>query len=132
MTGVLGILTKAPEPGKVKTRLAATRGQEFATQFATACLQDTWLGFSNFPRLDTRLILEGDAVLPLEPPPVIWKQAAGDLGARMEAALSQALTQADFAILIGTDSPGLPAAYVEQAVELLAGILYNPAKKACV
>jgi rSAM/selenodomain-associated transferase 2 len=45
----------------------------------------------------------------------MWLQGEGDLGARLERILGRALSNSSFAIAIGADSPGLPAALLEQA-----------------
>lgn len=119
MTGVLGIMAKSPVPGQVKTRLAQTHGDGFAAEFASACLQDTWAQFHCAPGVTTRLVLAGQARPPLTPPPVVWPQATGDLGQRMELALQQGLAAGDFAILIGTDSPGLTHQHISQAISSL-------------
>ncbi len=49
----------------------------------------------------------------------LTQQTGPDLGARMHHALSTALTQSDRAIVIGTDSPALTAAVIEQAFKAL-------------
>jgi len=118
--GWLGVMVKAPELGRVKTRLAATHGDEFALQFARACLADTWESSSQLLGLCTELVVSGSAPLPPLPnSPATQSQAPGDLGARMEAALNFGLTKANFAMLIGTDSPGLPPHYIGDAADAL-------------
>jgi rSAM/selenodomain-associated transferase 1 len=46
-------------------------------------------------------------------------QTGGDLGERMQHALSVALQTADYALLLGTDCPLLDAEYLEQAMSRL-------------
>ena len=48
-----------------------------------------------------------------------WHQGGGDLGARVERILRRALTSEDWVIALGADSPGLPPAYLHQAIERL-------------
>ncbi len=127
--GLLGIMAKTPRQGKVKTRLAAVTSEHFALGFAQACLNDTWRQFARVDGLQTRLILDGLAEAgaqselhvanELQPPPVIWPQADGDLGARMEAALRRGLKVARLTLLIGTDSPGLPLSHIHGALAAL-------------
>lgn len=118
--GMLLVMAKAPEPGRVKTRLAALLGTDGAAALAEALLVDTWRQFAPLPNLDTVLVLSGGPELPpLEPTPKLWSQGDGDLGARMERAFQQALAEAPWAIAIGTDAPGLPVDRVTSAASLL-------------
>lgn len=118
--GWLGIMVKAPVLGRVKTRLAASRGDRFALEFAQACLQDVWGVYGRLDSVRTELILSGNEALPnLQPPPRVHPQDPGDLGARIEAALRFGLRGAPYAIVIGTDSPSLPKALVLEASERL-------------
>ena len=45
----------------------------------------------------------------------VWPQGEGDLGARLERILRRALKESAHAVAIGTDSPGLPLALLEEA-----------------
>lgn len=110
------VFAKAPVEGRVKTRLARSRGDAFAVALARASLEDTWAMLDGIDGLDRVLAWDGDA-----PPYPAWPQGDGDLGDRLERMLVRALDRAPFAIALGSDSPGLPRAYVEDACEALAG-----------
>ena len=120
--GVLCVFAKAPVPGHVKTRLAKALGDPAAADLARGLLLDSWETASRVARAHPILVLSGDAAsLPaLCPAPEIHAQGDGDLGARMQRALSQVLAAgAPWALLVGTDLPGLPGSRLEQAVSAL-------------
>ena len=58
-----------------------------------------------------------------------WPQGEGDLGQRMERALRRGLENADRAILLGADAPGLPVAHLQAALRNLddADCVFGPA-----
>ena len=119
------VFAKAPLPGFAKTRLIPALGAAGAARLAerllrhavaqavaaevgpvsVCCTPDT--GHPVFARLAAEhgvaLSLQGD----------------GDLGARMDRALSQALKRHPAALLIGTDAPGLDAPLLRQARDAL-------------
>ncbi len=119
------VFARAPVAGQVKTRLIPALGDH---------------GAAALHRRLTEQQLErlfADPVGPLELwvtpttghpffaeqaqrwPLALYPQQGDDLGARMQHAAKQALTRADAVILIGTDCPGLDAAYVRDAAERL-------------
>ena len=116
------IFAKAPRAGAVKTRLAATIGAEAAAALARAFLQDALALALRLTSARVVLVLAGDpASLPALPAGVdLWPQGDGDLGARLERNLRRALAESPRALAIGTDSPGLPPAMLEDAVSSLA------------
>jgi len=131
---VLGILVKQPLPGQVKTRLAAQTSAEWAARLAEAFLLDT---IARFRALPVRRVL---AFSPAEASGYfadlgrgeyhLWPQVEGDLGRRMHAFFAAHLpSDTSRAVLIGADSPTLPAALVEQAFVLLesAEVVLGPA-----
>ncbi len=117
----LCIFAKAPTPGRAKTRLAPKVGEAVAARFAEAFLYDTWAAAAKEPWAAIRLCV----VDPAHPfwasfrtEPVeceLWAQGDGDLGARMESCLHRALAIAPRAIVIGSDSPGLPREFCVDA-----------------
>jgi rSAM/selenodomain-associated transferase 1 len=120
---VLGLFAKWPQPGLVKTRLAGF-DPSFAAAVARAFLLDT---IERFSVLDLRRIL---AFAPPDALPAftdltqgrftLTPQSDGDLGQRLQTFLQQQLVDgADVVVFIGTDSPTLPVAYVEQAFAAL-------------
>jgi len=128
---VLCILVKAPRPGEVKTRLAPAVGPEGAAVLAGAFLEDTLAMARGRDWARVVLAVAGDSSL-LDPPDdvEVWSQGVGDLGERMERVLLRALVKAPRAILIGTDSPGLPPRLVDDARTALAthGAVLGPAR----
>lgn len=116
------LMLKAPRPGTVKTRLAADIGSERAAAV-----------YRSLVELQLRQIPEGWAVAiyftpddaesemrewlsEFVPEDSFTQQSAGDLGARMEAAVSRELhAGADAVALMGGDCPYLTREYLERA-----------------
>jgi rSAM/selenodomain-associated transferase 1 len=122
---VLGLLAKWPQPGQVKSRLAAATSPEWATRVAEAFLHDT---VGRLARLSVRRIL---ACAPPETTEsfrhlvqgrfTVTPQAPGDLGMRLLRLVEQLFAEgAGCVVLVGSDSPTLPLEYIEQAFALLA------------
>ncbi len=121
MTDRLLVFAKAPEPGRVKTRLGwpAQRAAEFQE-----CLIQDVLDRHRAPGRRVSLWSTGD------PKHEFWatvgevkKQQAGHtLGDRLAAAFQDELVSAEMVITIGTDSPTLPPSYVHMALEKLATV----------
>ena len=120
----LGMFAKYWAPGQVKTRLAAAIGAEAAARLHAVFVRTLLARFR--ATADRRVLAfspserraEFEAILPaawrLEP------QAAGDLGRRMQHYFETALTAgAERVVLIGSDSPTLPAEYIEAAFDQL-------------
>ncbi len=121
MTGLTPIVVfaRAPEPGKVKTRLAGAVGAEGAARLASAFLRDSWasLGAVAWARPVVATTGALDATFAdLE----TWGQGGGDLGERIERMLRRALTGAPTAFAVGADTPGLPRHLLDEAREALA------------
>jgi rSAM/selenodomain-associated transferase 1 len=120
----LGVFAKYWEPGQVKTRLAHDTNHEFAARVYRQFIQAT---------LETATGIAQRSVLAFTPTdqyaefaqclPAGWTmvaQATGDLGQRMHAYFSDAHAhQIDKVVLIGSDSPHLPATLLEQAFDQL-------------
>ena len=114
---VLGVFGKRPEPGRVKTRLAAEFGDGFAAMAHEAMLFDALETWSPGRFLDPG----GRRVLVYSPEdagpwfdervPASWAlqpQAEGDLGARMRAFFEGEFAEgATRVVVIGADSPTL-------------------------
>jgi rSAM/selenodomain-associated transferase 1 len=118
------VFAKYPEPGKVKTRLAATTGPERA-----AALYRRWIG----EVLASLQALRGPArvVCCFDGAPRSsfavwehladdwWPQPPGDLGERLAAAFRLALAQGDAVVAVGTDCLEIDAVLVGQAFDRL-------------
>ena len=132
MLSAIAVFAKAPVPGRVKTRLAATLGADeaarlheamvsalllrlvessirlsFDVELHTDTLTDTWSGFAVTRRL----------------------QINGDLGARMLHALREGLDAGRPRILIlGGDVPTVPISHLEALLDAEEDVVLGPAE----
>ncbi len=119
---LLCVMAKSPRAGDVKTRLAPAIGAGGAAALARAFLEDTLALAARTRWAKVAVSVAGDpAPLGLPASVEVWEQGAGDLGARMERAILRALGLAPRVLVVGTDSPGLPARLLAEAREALAG-----------
>jgi rSAM/selenodomain-associated transferase 1 len=114
-------------PGAVKTRLAATVGDQAALAVYRWLAERTLRVLAESPRAWTvRALVAGDVnalgewcVLVDE----VRAQGEGDLGARMEEAMGAALREGYArVVIVGTDCPTLDAATVRAAMEALRAV----------
>src|SRR5262245_7389969 len=117
---VLGLFAKRPRPVEVKTRLAADTSPAWAAAVAAAFLADL---------ADRLAVLDARRVVVFAPPDALrdfadivgdrfalCPQTDGDLGRRLAAFIDDELhAGAGSVVVLGTDSPTVPLAYVEQA-----------------
>jgi len=118
--GCICVFAKPPEPGIAKTRLAAVAGAQGAAALAEAFLRDIWETVQSIPW--ARAVIASTAPFPpsaLKNSPEVWLQGEGDLGARVERILRRALSESEFAIALGADSPGLTLRFLDQAREAM-------------
>jgi hypothetical protein len=145
MTGLhLIVFAKAPVAGQAKTRLmpalgaagAAALAERLLERAVDACLAAreaaplaaTEVGNERRagPTVTVELCTTPDTAhaafqrLAHKPGLQLSTQGEGDLGARMDRALTRALATAQAALLIGTDAPALDAAMLLQAAQALA------------
>ena len=125
MTTQLGMFAKHWQPGTVKTRLAASIGNEAAAALHRHFVQALLDRFQNIADRHILCFAPADSAdsfgqlnlgcWTLEP------QAAGDLGSRMQHYFSAALAVPDSPriVLIGSDSPDLPLEYLAEAFDKL-------------
>ena len=141
-TPAVAIFTRAPVPGKAKTRLIPRLGREGAAEFQATLISDAI-------RKVSRLVSSGHDVTPyiflagrglfanrsarlLTPPGIpcpatarsvanfaVLAQRGPDLGARLERAFRQMLRHHAAAIVIGTDSPLVPLRVLRLALSEL-------------
>jgi len=125
---VLGLMAKAPGPGRAKTRLAAELGDEATTAFWTACVSDAADGSleaSRAARLTPLAMLPSDADLDavvrlIGPAWIPIVQARPGLAAALVDVFLAAFDRgADRAIAVAGDAPGLPPARIEAAMASL-------------
>lgn len=124
------VFAKEPKPGQVKTRLTPPLAAEQAVTLYTAFVEDVMATLAEVasPEAGDRLVLAA----PGGPGPVLSAlagrhgfetavQEGADLGARMKHAIGAELGRgAKKVLLVGSDSPTLPAQYVEDALVLLS------------
>ena len=120
---MVGLMCKAPRPGYAKTRLAATLGDLRAAEYAAGFLADSARLAKGLGQA-TAFFAPADAaaeIMPLLPPGMAMApQVEGDLGQRMLAAFATLFSQGGPALLMGTDSPDLPPALLEEALSAMA------------
>lgn len=121
------VFAKYPEPGRVKTRLAPFLGAERACELYRLFLLDSldlyrslrvplWIFFDP-PQSEA---LFHHLLGPQSPGTTFLAQSSGTLGQRMAKAFATAFHSGiSRALLLGTDYPDLPAAYLEDALTSL-------------
>ncbi len=119
------VMLKAPRAGTVKTRLTTILPEESAAALARCFAQDT---IAKAKSVAARVIVAyapADGRHELEillPDNLHWIEQHGqDLGARLDAVTAKAAA-ANFAplVVIGTDSPTMPVAFISEALRALA------------
>lgn len=118
------VFLKAPRPGQVKTRLAASIGAEAACQ-AYILLAETFLSqLVSFSDVELRFAPDDacDEIgrFQLHPAWKMKQQGAGDLGQRMERAVLESLAEVDAVLCLGTDCPYVGMEDIRQAFGILA------------
>ena len=127
MSPCLAVMGKQPERGKVKTRIAAVLDEDRAVELYRCALHDTLalaLSIADVahvlsyapPRGSTRSYFEQEA-----PGFALVPQQGATLGERIIATLAPLFRRYSPVVLIGSDSPDLPAELIDRAFELLCG-----------
>jgi hypothetical protein len=119
---VVGLFARHPEPGRVKTRLAASVGAEVAARLYAAFLRDV---LAMVRRVPARRVLAWTPNTPAaaeffrelaQPDCLCWPQPEGSLGARLHGFFASHLRGPDDEVLVvGSDAPSLPARLLEDA-----------------
>ncbi len=124
---VLIIFARDPVPGRVKTRLISSLGEEGACALHIKLLQRTlntamqcpdvaielWTDTED-PSAELRGMLANDSLR-------LHHQRGSDLGQRMHHAIGDALSRSDSVVLIGSDCPDWRAEDLMQAFDELQG-----------
>jgi rSAM/selenodomain-associated transferase 1 len=127
MKKALLIFAKQPVAGKVKTRLSPPLSAVDAAALYSCMLTDTLKKVESLLDVDRILFFAdepGAAAFFHEffPCMQILPQTGKDLGERMEAAFHAVFSMGyQAAAVIGTDSPDLPVAFIEEAFRILEG-----------
>ena len=121
------IFAKAPEPGRVKTRLIPALSPRGAADLHAQLLADTVARFAPAGLAPVELWCAPDpACAPFSELANRYlfrryAQRGADLGERMLDAAADALTRSGAVVLVGTDCPLLGRTYLAQALALLGG-----------
>lgn len=118
------MFVKAPQAGKVKTRLGQTIGYESAAELYTYFAQDVLATIGQLPATPLIFFAPDNA----QPQIMEWlagqkyyPQQGEDLGDRMSQAFQHCFELGyDQALIVGSDSPDMPLNYLENALEQLA------------
>lgn len=126
MTSTFGMFVKYPDPGRVKTRLAAVIGDGLAAQFYGAFLEDLIPRFQDIAARRilaytpddgrTRQFFQRLANGRYE----LWAQPDGTLGERMRSFFTAFGPEP--AVLVGSDSPTLKQCDVQRALSALDSV----------
>ena len=116
---------REPVPGEVKTRMLPVLDAEAACALHVSLLTHTARQMAAVPRCERELWVAGDPAHPALRQALAGgarprRQVGADLGERMHYALRMALQRVPRAVLVGSDCPGLDAAYIEDAFTALA------------
>jgi rSAM/selenodomain-associated transferase 1 len=123
----LVLFARAPEPGRVKTRLAARLTARGAADLYAAFLEDAGRSYLAAGRWRSVLYAEPGPLDPLLAPlfPAPWlgeAQESGDLGQRLRAAFEREFVRgAPVVLAVGSDHPTLPRRRLEQAFTVIEG-----------
>jgi rSAM/selenodomain-associated transferase 2/rSAM/selenodomain-associated transferase 1 len=129
MKPVIIVYAKAPIAGRVNTRLIPKVGPDGAAQLHQAFTADTLAMASSLSEVF-------DVELHTDVPTDAWSwpgvrrlQSSGDLGTRMYTSLRNALEEGrPFAIIVGSDSPTLPADFLLEFLRLETDVVLGPTK----
>lgn len=119
MSAAIGVFTKAPIAGETKTRLVPAVGEQGAAALHRAFLEDVLRTATKVAPVTLFVTAEHPALLDASERFEIpcLPQCPGDLGARMADAIGRLLQSADVAVLLGSDSPTLPDAFIRRATD---------------
>ena len=121
------VFAKEPQPGKTKTRLAASLppscgdAAEFAASFYAACLEDLFESLKNLPWPVLLFVTPGSSpayFCRFKVESVNFQHGA-DIGERMRNAFERSLEQYERLLLIGSDIPQIKAETLNQAMNFL-------------
>jgi rSAM/selenodomain-associated transferase 2/rSAM/selenodomain-associated transferase 1 len=112
------VFAKAPVAGRVKTRLIPAVGAEGAARLATALLEDTLEALVADGRAAPVLAVDDASAFQGRGLPLV-EQGQGDLGERLERVLSRGLARVPAVVAVGSDTPGLPSALLEESFSAL-------------
>ncbi len=123
MRRALIVFAKQPVPGQTKTRLHSILSPEQSARLYDAFVKDSLKHYSRLG-CEVRLYIDGaDKDVPedwIHSGMQIYEQRGDDLGDRMLNAFAESFVSgAERIVIVGTDHPSLPPAYLELAFDLL-------------
>jgi hypothetical protein len=126
-SAAIGIMCKAPRPGQTKTRLAAAVGPQRAADFSACFLRDVAAAIEAVPEAIGRkgygiyapAGAEAELRRALPPSFDLLLQADAGFGALLLNAARALLARHDCVLLVNSDSPTLPSAFLVEAVAAL-------------
>lgn len=125
---LLILFAKAPVAGRVKTRLCPPLTPDQAAGLHSALVRDAIEMLSAFADV-ADLELSSDSLIESWPGVIVPRsvQPEGDLGVRLFHALAGALASGrEVAMVIGSDSPGLPSSHIGALLESDADLTLGP------
>lgn len=131
------VMSKAPLPGQVKTRLVPLLGRAGAARFYRTLLENTLEKLCTAGLCPVELCCAPDthqaffADCRRRYPVTLTGQGRGDIGQRMSRAIAAALQRADRVVLVGADCPALTADDIDTALQRLgdgSDVVLGPAE----
>jgi rSAM/selenodomain-associated transferase 1 len=133
----LGVMLKAPVPGRVKTRLVPPLSEDEAAGLYRVFIIDIFERLSSLDGIDIHAFYappeEEDKIVDIVPKGIpLISQKGSNLGERIYNVFDHLLTLEGYpsATVIGTDSPDLPLEYVKEAYmkldEIKGGLVLGP------
>lgn len=119
------VFAKAPEAGRVKTRLLPVLAAQQAADLHARLVEDSLRRFTARPLCPVQLHCAPDTARPFfqglarRYPVQCLPQEGRDLGERMACAAARTLEAGHWPVLVGTDCPELDASFLIQACEAL-------------
>ena len=120
------VMTKSPQPGRVKTRMQPDLTPQQSCELHLALIGNTVAPWRRNNVCPVNLWIEGPSSLLFEAVPELsgmtcFSQVEGDLGDKMHWAAATTLTEEniDGVILLGTDCPFVDSDYIESALDYL-------------
>lgn len=116
------VLAKAPEPGRVKTRLTPPLSPDQAAGIAAAALDDTFRAVCASTRsTGTVAVFDGDPLASIPQGVTVIPQVDGGLDRRLAAAFADVhVLRGAAMVLIAMDTPQVTAAMIDEAIDALA------------
>lgn len=121
MTEKVVLLAKRPQLGRVKTRLAATIGEEAALVVYKELLAHTFHALLETD-INVAIYLTGRGEITIPRSFELKDQTNGDIGERMHHAIEDALKEANKVVLVGSDIPEISSAIISDAMSALSDV----------